>query len=200
MFKSWNKILSMLLHLTYISYLQSLQKKQTLSVVTHLKQSHNSALLTRNDWFLNRDVIDPYPGCKWKPPRHRPWQPAPVLLRRWEGTCGKMKAICLDGAMSSVCCVWCKQLHLSRYVKPWTVITRATPTETPSLHEAKLSNLWLICAQSSLFEDTTAYIFYALNVLRQQKFQRSVDSDSANYSGRVTCLTWSVCSVNNILY
>lgn len=130
--------------------------------MTHLKQSHNSALLPESDWFLNRDVIDPYPGCKWKPPRHQSWQPAPVLLGRWEATCGKMKAICLDGAMSSTCRVWCKQVYLSRYDKPWTVITHTTPTETPSLNEVKLSNHRLISASSNIFEDTIAYIFYAL--------------------------------------
>lgn len=103
--------------------------------LTHHKQSHKSASLPKNDWFLNRGVIDPYPGCKWKHPQHHFWQPAPVLLGRWEATCGKMKAICLDGAMSSVCYGWCKQLNLSRYDKPWTVITHTTPAETPSLKE-----------------------------------------------------------------
>lgn len=126
-------------HLTCITYLHSTEKRPTGNCST--PQSQNSASLTRNDWFLNGDIIDPYPGCKWKPPRHRSWQPAPVLLGRWAGTCGKMKTICLDGAMSSVCCVWCKQLNFSRYDKPWTVITCKTPAETASLREAKLSSL-----------------------------------------------------------
>lgn len=164
--------------------------------MTHLKQSHNSALLPGHDWFLNRDVIDPYPGCKWKHPQHHSWQPAPVLLGRWEATCGKMKAICLDGAMSSACRVWCKQLYLSRYDKPWTVITHTTPTETPRLSEAKLSTLWLICAQSNYFEDTIAYIFYALIADNKS----STGWWTQKISGRVTCLTWSKCSVNKILY
>lgn len=124
-----------------------------------LKQSPNSTLLPRNDWFLNGDVIDPYPGCKWKPPQHQSWQPALVLLGRWVAMCGKMRAICLDGAMSSACRVGCKQVYLSRYDKPWTVITRITHTETPSFNEAKLSYLWLICAQSNNSQDAVLFSF-----------------------------------------
>lgn len=74
---------------------------------------------------FERDIIDSISGCKWEPfSLHCLWWRAPVLLGRWEGTCGKMKAICLDVTMSSVCCVWGKQLHLSRYDEPWTDITR----------------------------------------------------------------------------
>lgn len=88
--KSQRRIFTMSLQLAFISYLQS-PGKQTPSVATHLRHSHNSTWLTRNDWFLNRDVIDPYPGCKWKPPLHRSWQPGLLLLGRWEETCEKWR-------------------------------------------------------------------------------------------------------------
>lgn len=104
------------------------------AVLCKTTRSNNSGILPQNDWFLNSDIIDSYPGCKWKPPQHHSRQPALVLLGRWEATCGKMKAIRLDGAMSSECRVWCKQ-HLSRYDEPWTLITHATPTENPQWSE-----------------------------------------------------------------
>jgi len=152
-------------HLTGITHLHSTEEETT-TMNCKTPQSQNSASLTRNDWFLNGDIIDPYPGCKWKPPRHRSRQPAPVLLGRWEGACGQMKTICLDGATSSGCCDWCKQLHFSRYDKPWTVITCKTPTETGSLHEAELGRLLTDLCLWNLFGDVTACIVSALVALR----------------------------------
>lgn len=108
------------------------------NMLLHLSQiwclgKHTITQLPRNDWFLNWEVIDPYPECKWKCPQHHSSQPALVLLGRWEATCGKMKAICLDGAMSSERRLWCKQLYLSGCDKPWTVKAYARPAETPFL-------------------------------------------------------------------
>lgn len=146
-------------HTSHIQHHSHL-KKHTINCNTHLKQSHNTALLTRDDWFLNRDVIDPYPGCKWKPPRHRSWQPAPVLLGRWEGTCGKMKAICLDGAMSSVCCVWCKQLNFSRYDEPWTVITHTNTHRDPQRPRSKTQqSLTDLCSVKSFWRNNCMHLF-----------------------------------------
>lgn len=79
--------------------------------------------LTSSGWFWKRSLIL-FQDVNESLSLRCFWWPAPVLLGRWEGTCGKMKAICLDGTMSSVCCVCGKQLHLSRYDEPWTDITR----------------------------------------------------------------------------
>lgn len=115
--------------------------------------------MTRNDWFLNWDIIDPYPGCKWKPPWHCSWQPVQVLLGRWEKMCGKMKAICLDAATSSVCCVSCKQLNLSICDEPWTVVRCAAPVEGPQPPGSKAYRpLPALFIPTSHFEDSTAYI------------------------------------------
>lgn len=146
-------------------------------MLLHLSQiwclgKHTITQLPRNDWCLNREVIDPDPECKWKCPHHHSSQPALVLLGRWEATCGKMKAICLDGAMSSECHLWCKQLYLSGCDKPWTVKAYARPAETPFLESRQpLTDL----CRYIIFEDTIASILYALISLTGWWLQKSVD-------------------------
>lgn len=146
--------------------------------------------------FLIRDIIDPYPECKWKPPWRRSWQPALVLLGRWERMCEKIKAICLDAAMSSVCCVWCKQLHLSRYDEPWTVITCCTHWDPqPSGSKTRQPPAGLL-SLTNLFEDMTAFICMDHSQITK------VSKVGGLWLHKLPCQshTWSVCSVNNILY
>lgn len=132
-------------------------------------QSHNCQ---GNDWFLSSEVIDPYPGCKWKCPQHHSNQPALVLLERWEATCGKIKAISLDGAMSSKCRVWSKQLYLSACDKPWSVKAYWAPVETLFLESRQPPRL--ICVQFENFEEIIASILYAPIALMGWWFQKLV--------------------------
>lgn len=106
-----------------------------------------------------------------------------------------MKAICLDGAMSSVRCVWCKQLHLSGYVKPWdshnTHNTQWDPQPPQSKAQQPLTDL---CSVKS-FLKTELHTSFMRWSLSDNKSSKGWWTLTPQITAAENMLDWSACSV-----
>lgn len=106
-----------------------------------------------------------------------------------------MKAICLDGAMSSVRCVWCKQLHLSGYVKPWdchnTHNTQWDPQPPQSKAQQPLTDL---CSVKS-FLKTELHTSFMRWSLSDNKSSKGWWTLTPQITVAENMLDWSACSV-----
>lgn len=76
-----------------------------------------------------------------------------------------------------------------------TVITHTTTSEIPSLHTAKLSNLWLICAQSNLFWRHSCIHLLCTDRSQITKVPKVGGLWLHKLQWQEKCLTLSACSV-----
>lgn len=108
--------------------------KKALLITACFKNVHAPAWLTRNDWFLAADVIDPW-AVNRKASSMLSLTASTVLLGRWEEREEKWRPSVFM-VPCPVLWLWCKQLHLSEYDEPWTVTTFSTSSQPPSPQKA----------------------------------------------------------------